>query len=89
MKWLKNNIGWFGPAVFLVVALLGWSSGVFGFFVAIEAKPIAKEAAEEQIKTHELRMEPRWQAIEMRQETLEEQSTESLEILRKLDPDNE
>jgi len=52
-----------------------------------EKKPEMIKVIETSVKTHELKMEPRWQAIEMRQETLEEQSTESLEILRKLDPD--
>jgi hypothetical protein len=89
INWIKKNIGWVGPTAFLVAALFAWSSGVFGFFVAIEAKPVAKEVAEEEVEIHELRMEPRLQAIEIQQEALVGQNEEALKILRKLDPDGE
>jgi hypothetical protein len=85
--WIKNNIGWIGPTAFLLAAVAVWSSGIFGFFVEIEARPVAQEAAEEEVVIHELRMEPRWIAIEMKQEALVEQNEEALKILRKLDPD--
>jgi hypothetical protein len=89
MNWMRKNIVWLGPSVFLLAAILAWGSGAFGFFVAIEAKPVAKEVAEEEVKIHELRMEPRLQAIEMQQKTMTKQSNEALKILRKLDPDGE
>lgn len=85
MKWLKDNMGWVASAFAITVILIGWMSGAFGYVVATEAKPVIKE----QIRIHQLEVEPRWQALEMRQETLEMQSTESLKILRKLDPDNQ
>jgi len=85
MVWIKNNAGWLTSALAAMVIVIGWMSGAFGYVVATEAKPVIKE----QIRIHQLEMEPRWVAIEMRQETLEIQSTESLRILRKLDPDNQ
>lgn len=89
MNWLKSNINWFGPSIFLLVAVIVWASGAFGFLVEIEAKPVAKEVAEEEILIHELRVEPRLQAIEIQQKALADQSDEALQILRKLDPDGE
>jgi EAL domain-containing protein (putative c-di-GMP-specific phosphodiesterase class I) len=87
VDWIRKNIGWIGPTAFLIAAIAVWSSGIFGFFVEIEARPVAQEVAEEEVVIHELRMEPRWVAIEIKQEALVQQNEEALKILRKLDPD--
>jgi hypothetical protein len=85
MKWIKSNVGWFTSMLAAFVILVGWLSGAFGYVVATEAKPAIKE----EIRIHTLEVEPRFQALEMKQEAIVEQNEEALTILRKLDPDND
>jgi hypothetical protein len=65
MKWLKGNAGWLASLCAVAMILIGWLSGAFGYVVATEAKPVAKEVVEQEMQFHELKMEPRLQAIEM------------------------
>ena len=65
MKWVKENSGWVVSALGTLIIVLGFISGSFGQFVATEAEPVAKEVVESELKTHELKVEPRLQAIEM------------------------
>jgi hypothetical protein len=92
MEWLKKNIGWAGPSIFIVAALLTWATGLFGFMVEIEAEPIAKEVATAEVQIHELKVEPRLQAIEYQvteqrkvNEAQLEVQQKTLEVLEKIE----
>lgn len=65
MNWIKENSGWVVSALGTLVIVIGFISGAFGQFVATEAEPIAKEVVATEVEVHELRVEPRLQAIEL------------------------
>ena len=67
----------------VAVILIGWLSGAFGFFLEMETKPIAKEAAEEAVQIHELKMEPRLQSIEYEVTEQRKVANESLDVQKK------
>jgi len=64
MKWLKENVGWIGTSLAILVLFFGWASGYFGSLVETKAAPIAHSVAREEIKYHALEVEPRMQAVE-------------------------
>jgi len=57
-------MGWSASAIAVAVIIVGWMSGAFGAWVERRTEPMVKEVVVEEIIIHELRMEPRLQAIE-------------------------
>lgn len=91
MKWMKENTGWIASLVGIVILLFGWLSGTFGEMVETKAAPVAHSVAQEEIRIHNLTVEPRMQAVEtlasgnkQKLTDIEQKLDDSLEIQRQI-----
>ena len=87
MKWIKQNIGWLATLISVILLVIGQTTGLFSFMLESGARsvyekkaPCVEKMVDDKIQVHELKMEPRLQAIEYEVTEQRKVSVESLEI---------